>query len=92
MFSADFAQYYENERTNTIKTQSLQDSTIQKKQRQLYRTISAHNTYSKINYTELEKQFNIKIGVNPDGNIYEIRFDIPIGKDHKVTAIFDPIG
>lgn len=92
MFSADFAQYYENERTNTIKTQSLQDSTIQKKQRQLYRTISAHNTYSKINYSELEKLFNINIDVNTDGNLYEIRYEIPINKDTKVTVVFNPIG
>lgn len=61
IFSADLAQYFEDLRSDSIKGQSLQDSTISNKQSQLIRSISSQNTFSLIDYPTLKRSLNLKI-------------------------------
>lgn len=91
-FSADLAQYYENSRSEQITSQSLQDSTITKKQNQLIRSISAYNTYSRINYPELKKQFNVEINTTTSGALSSINFTLDLGNNNKLIIYYNPNG
>ena len=86
VFSADLAQYFEDQRSGTIKGQSLQDSTISNKQRQLTRSISSQNTFNLIDYPSIKDSLKLKIiqTSTPDSfNLQgtEYRLDLGNGKE-----------
>lgn len=79
MFSADLAQYFEDNKSGNIVGQSLQDSTISKKQNQLTRSISSQNTFNTLNYPNLKDSLSLNILYTERPNLFDLE-----GTEYKI--------